>query len=68
MALNDRINKSVLDRFLGAHPVVSVGIDAHLLVGLSGILGKDPVELFLGADDVLGCDLDLGSLTCPVSG
>ena len=32
-----------------------------LLLGLSGVLGDDPVQLLANVQDFAGCDLDVGS-------
>ena len=45
MFCNDSVDKTVSERLLCGHKVISVGVLFDLLDGLSGVFGKDLVEL-----------------------
>ena len=57
------VDKSVFHSFARGHEIVALGISCDFFDRLSGILGKDTVELFSCADDVIGNNLDFGGLT-----
>ena len=57
------IDQTILTSFLSAFPVISLGVCADGLIILAGVLSQHTVQLLLGAEDMLCCDLDLGSLT-----
>ena len=59
----DLVDDAVLQRLLGGHEVVAVGIPLDLLNGLAGILGQDLVQHVSGAKNEIGADLDIGCLT-----
>ena len=54
------IDQPVFTSFLGALPVISLGVCADGLIILAGVLSQHTVQLLLGAEDMLCCDLDLG--------
>ena len=53
------IHQTVRQRFLCGHAVVSVCVLHNLLIALAGILGKNFIEPFLGAHQVLGSQFNI---------
>ena len=57
------IHQTVRQCFLCSHAVVSVCVLHNLLIALAGILGKNFIEPFLGAHQVLGSQFNICRLT-----
>src|SRR5262245_3314431 len=60
--LDDLPDDPVLERFLGRHPVVAVGVLRHALQRLAGGLGDRAVQPLARLQDLLGLAADLGGL------
>src|SRR5690606_12804627 len=59
LAVHDPRNEPVLDRFLGAHPVVTVDVGAHLLDRLAGTLRDDRGDPLADLQDLARLDRDV---------
>ena len=60
---DDLINEAVFFGLLRRKEVVALGIQLHLFQRLAGVLAEQPVHLGAGADEMVGMDLDVGSLS-----
>lgn len=61
--LDDLVDQPVLLGVLRRHEVVPVGILLDFLQGLAGLIGEELIETVPHAQDALGADLDVGSLS-----
>ena len=60
---DDLIDEAVFLGLLRRKEVVALGIQLHLFQRLAGVLAEQPVHLGAGADEMVGMDLDVGSLS-----
>src|SRR5262245_12437274 len=59
---DDFIDDAVFHGFVGPEEPVALAVFADAIGGLAGALGHDADEGFLGLEDLLGLDFDIGRL------